>query len=138
MRDTEKMLEQVVAWYRPAPLLKTEDGDGTMPAEEISCEVDETPHRFWAYLPGTQYRTSDSYIDEWVKAGRPYEWTKVEGVKVNDVEFEGWIDFGRGRMALFEDGKLQGIGDNEVVGDRCVMIDMNYYGSKFYLWPRLV
>jgi len=69
--------------------------------------------------------------DNWMKKNQPYIWLKIEEARGYSV----WIDLAHGKLAVTDvNNELLGYGRKEIIDDRFVVLDTDYYGTRQYLW----
>lgn len=74
---------------------------------------------------------SDERISKWVEQDRPQQWLKVE----EEGKYSCYVDVAYGRIALFEDNELLGIGKTSVITNTgIVALDSSYYGTGSYIF----
>jgi hypothetical protein len=73
-------------------------------------------------------------VDEWQAKGKPHEWEMVEEKDVHGRCFRVYVDYGHGKIALTEEGKLVRHGKDFLSTDDVVVLEKEYYGVRKYIW----
>jgi hypothetical protein len=93
---------------------------------QMYFKVGDSPHVYIETVPLT--------IDQWIAAGRPYNWTLEERLMVKGRLIEVLIDVGYGGIALFINGTFAAFGKKNIVFEDLVILDKEYYQVSKLIW----
>lgn len=65
-------------------------------------------------------------VKVWENLNRPFLWAELE----SEGDFVLYRDYSRGYLAVFKNGVLLGVGEDEIYTDEVIVLSKGYYGLK--------